>query len=134
MYAHRTNPHPTERPSMTVRTLNGSRSDASHRSARHAWSRRRIAAAVAAVAVAGSVYTTAEAATPNRQPNTPSQCIGLNHGDYNACNVGNSGSGDLPYRRVANTPNDCIRANHGDYNACNVGNSGSGDLPYEPIG
>jgi hypothetical protein len=29
---------------------------------------------------------------------TPNQCIRLNGGDYNACNVGNSGRGDLPYQ------------------------------------
>jgi hypothetical protein len=29
---------------------------------------------------------------------TPDRCIRLNAGDYNACNVGNSGRGDLPYR------------------------------------
>ena len=70
MYAHRTNPHPTERPSMTVRRLTQSRSDASHRSAQRARHRRRIAAAAAAaaVAVAGAAYTTAEAATPTVSP------------------------------------------------------------------
>jgi roadblock/LC7 domain-containing protein len=29
---------------------------------------------------------------------TPNDCIKLNGGDFNACNVGNSGRGDLPYR------------------------------------
>jgi len=29
---------------------------------------------------------------------TPDDCIRVNGGDYNACNVGNSGRGDLPYR------------------------------------
>jgi roadblock/LC7 domain-containing protein len=65
---------------------------------------------------------------------TPSQCIRLNAGDFNACNVGNSGRGDRPYmgsRRF--TPNDCIRLNAGDFNACNVGNSGRGDQPYLPV-
>jgi len=133
MYAHRTNPHRTERPS-TMRALTQFRSDASHPSAQHGRSRRRIAAAVAAVVVAGGGYATAQAAAPNRQPDTPNHCIRVNHGDYNACNVGNSGGGDLPYHRVATTPDDCIRVNHGDYNACNVGNSGGGDLPYKPIG
>jgi hypothetical protein len=119
---------------MTVRSLARSRSDVSHRSAEHTRLRRRIVAAVVALAAAGTAYNAASAATPNPRPYTPNQCIRLNHGDYNACNVGNSGRGDLPYQRVANTPNDCIRLNHGDYNACNVGNSGRGDLPYEPIG
>jgi roadblock/LC7 domain-containing protein len=68
-------------------------------------------------------------------PHTPNQCIRLNGGDYNACNVGNSGAGDKPYRPVHTlTPNDCIRLTGGDYNACNVGNSGAGDLPYQPPG
>jgi hypothetical protein len=90
---------------------------------------------VAALAAVGAGYSVADATTPHRQaPKTPDQCIRLNHGDYNACNVGNSGGGDLPYHRVASTPNDCIRRNHGDYNACNVGNSGGGDLPYKPVG
>ena len=122
MDTHPTDPHRTQRPGMTIRTLIRSRSDAPHRSAQPARRRRRVAAAVAAVAVAGAAYTTAEAATPNRQPNTPNtpnQCIRLNHGDYNACNVGNSGRGDLPYHRVAYTPDDCIRAQRRDENAWN---------------
>jgi hypothetical protein len=32
---------------------------------------------------------------------TPDDCIRMNGGDYNACNVGNSGRGDLPYRLVS---------------------------------
>jgi hypothetical protein len=32
---------------------------------------------------------------------SPSRCIQANGGDWNACNVGNSGRGDLPYRVVA---------------------------------
>lgn len=31
---------------------------------------------------------------------TPNDCIRLNGGDFNACNVGNSGRGDLPYQPV----------------------------------
>lgn len=77
--------------------------NAFHRLTRYALRRRLIAAALAAVATAGAVYSNAEAKAPNRQPNTPNQCIRLNHGDYNACNVGNSGRGDLPYR-VVKTP------------------------------
>jgi hypothetical protein len=34
----------------------------------------------------------------SRPANTPDRCIRLNAGDYNACNVGNSGRGDLPYQ------------------------------------
>jgi hypothetical protein len=63
--------------------------------------RRWIVAAVATVAAAGTVYATAGDATPHHsQPSTPNQCILLNHGDFNACNVGNSGRGDLPYKPV----------------------------------
>jgi hypothetical protein len=101
MYQHPIHPNRTEPPTMTIRTLARSRSDAPHRSAQHARLRRRIVAAVAALAAAGTGYTTASAAsaaTPNRQPETPNQCIRLNGGDYNACNVGNSSRGDVPYR------------------------------------
>jgi hypothetical protein len=91
-------------------------------------------AAVAAVLVLGAAPSLASTpARESQKPATPNACIKLNHGDFNACNVGNSGRGDLPYRPVTTkpyTPNDCIRINHGDYNACNVGNSGRGDLPY----
>jgi hypothetical protein len=70
----------------------------------------------------------------SHQASTPNDCIRLNGGDYNACNVGNEGRGDLPYDAGdQRTPNDCIRLNGGDYNACNVGNSGRGDLPYQPV-
>lgn len=31
---------------------------------------------------------------------SPNRCIEINRGDWNACNVGNSGRGDLPYRVV----------------------------------
>ena len=31
---------------------------------------------------------------------TPDDCIRINGGDYNACNVGNSGAGNLPYRVI----------------------------------
>ncbi len=134
MYAHRTDPHRTEQPSTAIQTRARARFDASHRPAGQVRRRRLIVAGVALVAAAGAAYTTAEAATPNSQPTTPNQCILVNQGDYNACNVGNSGGGDLPYHRVANTPDECIRINQGDYNACNVGNSGGGDLPYAPVG
>ena len=132
MHAHRTDPHSTQHP---FRPLTEPSFGASHRSPQRLRSSfpRRGAAALAAVAIAGATATTAFAATPNRPAHTPSQCILLNHGDYNACNVGNSGGGNLPYRAVGSTLDECIRANHGDYNACNVGNSGGGDLPYKPV-
>jgi roadblock/LC7 domain-containing protein len=91
-----------------------------------------IATAAAAPWGGGNGRTGNELNNPVR-PLTPNDCIRLNGGDYNACNVGNSGRGDLPYQPVhVLTPNDCIRLNGGDYNACNVGNSGRGDLPYRP--
>ena len=81
----------------------------------------------AAVSMASATPT-----TPSRS--TPDSCIELNQGDWNACNVGNSGAGNLPYRRVGapRTPNECIELNQGDWNACNVGNSGAGNRPYRP--
>jgi hypothetical protein len=68
-----------------------------------------ISATLAALTAGG--VTIAEAASgdghsnqPNRkvtrQVMTPDDCIRLNGGDYNACNVGNSGAGNLPYRNV----------------------------------
>jgi hypothetical protein len=68
-----------------------------------------------------------------RGPSTPNACIAANGGDWNACNVGNSGRGDLPYRQITDSPNACIARNGGDWNACNVGNSGRGDLPYRQV-
>ena len=81
---------------------------------------------------AGASMATATTATPSRS--TPDSCIELNHGDWNACGVGNGGAGNLPYKRVGppRTPDECIALNHGDWNACNVGNGGAGDLPYRP--
>jgi hypothetical protein len=90
--------------------------------------------AVAAILVLGVAPCSALAFTSAResqQPTTPNSCIERNQGDFNACNVGNSGRGDLPYRPTV-TPNSCIDLNQGDFNACNVGNSGRGDLPYRP--
>jgi hypothetical protein len=55
---------------------------------------------------------------------SPDSCIAQNRGDWNACNVGNSGRGEFPYKSVTESPNACIERNHGDWNACNVGNSG----------
>jgi hypothetical protein len=41
------------------------------------------------------------AAREGQQAATPNSCIESNHGDFNACNVGNSGRGYLPYRSPA---------------------------------
>ncbi len=93
---------------------------------------RLLLPAVAVVLGFGAPPTLASTPSQERQQAaTPNSCIRLNHGDFNACNVANSGRGDLPYRPIA-TPNSCIRLNHGDFNACNVANSGRGDLPYRP--
>lgn len=57
-----------------------------------------VTATVATALVSGSVAAgvASSPATPTR--GTPNQCIRRNGGDYNACNVGNSGRGDLPYQ------------------------------------
>jgi hypothetical protein len=90
--------------------------------------------AVAVVLLFGAAPSVASAPhSDTAHPDTPDSCIELNQGDWNACNVGNSGRGDLPYKPTTstpNTPNECIELNQGDWNACNVGNSGRGDLPY----
>jgi hypothetical protein len=86
---------------------------------------------IAVVLVFGAAPSLASAPRSDTvQPDTPNSCIEANQGDWNACNVGNSGRGDLPYKPVT-TPNECIERNQGDWNACNVGNSGRGDLPYK---
>jgi hypothetical protein len=53
---------------------------------------------------------------------TPNACIELNSGDLNACNVGHSGRGDLPYVPAPSGGgrSDCIQANQGDTQACSV--------------
>ncbi|HJQ43994.1 MAG TPA: hypothetical protein VJ831_12975 [Jatrophihabitantaceae bacterium] len=107
--------------------------------------RTKLATAMTALVTAGAATfalaspSTSLPAQPqqhSRPWTTPNECVAINHGDYIACNVGNSGSGNLPYRPVQApsvkpaTPNECVAINHGDYNACNVGNSGRGDAPY----
>jgi hypothetical protein len=82
---------------MTIRTLDPSARKATLRPVGHTQLRRVVVLAVAAL-TAGTAYTAASASTPSHQPMTPNQCIRLNGGDYNACNVGNSGRGDLPYQ------------------------------------
>lgn len=62
----------------------------------------------AAAAVASSGDSTPKPASTltsrttshHRTWHTPNECIRINGGDYNACNVGNSGRGDLPYLPV----------------------------------
>jgi roadblock/LC7 domain-containing protein len=78
-----------------------------------------------ALATAVLAIPATSAATQPLPPSTPNACITVNGGDWNACNVGNSGRGDLPYRpHVGYSPSQCIRRNGGDWNACSVGNRG----------
>ncbi len=65
-----------------------------------------IATTLLAAATTGALLTTttSSGSTPARtgpastsRSWTPNDCIRLNGGDFNACNVGNSGRGDLPY-------------------------------------
>ena len=79
----------------------------------------------ALLATVGGTGAVVASASDLPTPKTPNGCIQLN-GDYNACNVGNSGRGELPYGHLAGpyAPNDCIRVNGGDYTACNDGRRG----------
>jgi len=87
-----------------------------------------------ALAAAILAYPATSSAAPAR-PSTPNACITVNGGDWNACNVGNSGRGDLPYQPpVGYSPSQCIILNGGDWNACNAANTGRADLPNQPPG
>ena len=97
---------------------------------------KTVLVALSIAALGGAAPAVASTARHNPDPATPNSCIELNQGDWNPCNVGNSGAGNLPYKPVTggpNTPNKCIELNQGDWNACNVGNSGAGNLPYKPV-
>jgi hypothetical protein len=93
----------------------------------------KLRAALPAVAVAlvfGATPSLAAATHGDAaRPTTPDSCIVLNQGDWNACNVGNGGSGDLPYKSTSGAPNACIVLNQGDWNACNVSDSRRSELP-----
>jgi hypothetical protein len=85
--------------------------------ARRAWV--NAGAGLAAVMSPGLAVQAAEAASA-----TPDTCIEVNDGDWDACNVGNSGRGDLPYRpggAPAHSVARCIQVNQGDALACQVG-------------
>lgn len=58
--------------------------------------------ACAVAACAWGAPSLSAVSSPVSTPATPNSCIALNGGDYNACNVGNSGRGDLLYRHVGN--------------------------------
>jgi hypothetical protein len=78
------------------------------------------AAVVALFGLAPSLASASSGDTP--RTDTPNSCIERNQGDWNACNVGNSGSGAAPY--VPFSPHAaCIRVNGGDWVGCNVGNT-----------
>jgi hypothetical protein len=70
--------------------------------------RYAIASGLIVAAATGAVLTATSSSGSAPKPNapavtsswTPNDCIHLNGGDYNACNVGNSGRGDLPYHVV----------------------------------
>ncbi|MDQ1484623.1 MAG: hypothetical protein QOJ62_316 [Actinomycetota bacterium] len=81
--------------------------------------------AVAVALVLGAAPSLASAPSSDIPgTDTADSCIALNQGDWNACNVGNGGRGDLPYTPITSTrsnPNECIKLNQGDWTACNVG-------------
>lgn len=60
-------------------------------------------AAVLSPAATGASSRQAPSSSGSRSSQgwTPNDCIRLNGGDFNACNVGNSGRGDLPYQPVS---------------------------------
>jgi hypothetical protein len=78
-----------------------------------------LACGMLALSGAAAAVTSAAAASAG----TPDTCMFLNGGDWNACNVGHSGRGDLPYVPAA-PPHSvalCIQVNQGDAMACPVG-------------
>jgi hypothetical protein len=107
----------------------------------HVRSRRLIVLAVSVFAATGVAYSAVAASPPpSHRPATPNQCIALNGGDYNACNVGNSGRGDLPYAPVtyaglrpptADRGYKCLRDTGGQNGQCNTA---EGLPPYLPSG
>jgi hypothetical protein len=79
-----------------------------------------VAAGVLAIGAAGAAAGTTAAAG---SAGTPDTCILVNGGDWNACNVGNGGRGDVAYP-PALRPHSvglCIDRNQGDAMACRVG-------------
>jgi hypothetical protein len=86
---------------------------------------------VAALALGTVVVAFPASSTAAPPPlSTPNACITVNGGDWNACNVGNSGRGDLPYApSVGYSASQCISRNEGDWNACNLDDSGRSALP-----
>jgi hypothetical protein len=97
-------------------------------------SRRAIViGALAASAAAGATFSAASGSTPSHTPTTPNECITLNGGDYNACNVGNTGRGDLPYQPASSpAPTDCVRHKYGDTDLCRAGDQARDNVPDRP--
>ena len=60
--------------------------------------KRFAVAAFLVAATSGGVAVAATHSSPASSHWTPNDCISLNHGDYNGCNVGNSGGGGPPYQ------------------------------------
>jgi hypothetical protein len=62
----------------------------------------RALAAVAFAAVFGAALVSGASpvSAVEHRVATPNECIRVNGGDWTACNVGNSGRGDLPYLPV----------------------------------
>ncbi|HSS56073.1 MAG TPA: hypothetical protein VLK79_15610 [Gaiellales bacterium] len=80
-----------------------------------------VAAGILAIGAAGTAAASTAAAASAESPNT---CISMNGGDWNACNVGNAGRGDLAYVPLPRDPHSvalCIQRNRGDAIACRVG-------------
>ena len=53
--------------------------------------------AIATTETDGGHHSTTRSTTTKEPWHTPNECIRINGGDFNACNVGNSGSGNGPY-------------------------------------
>lgn len=79
-----------------------------------------VAAGVLAIGAAGAAAGTTAAAGSAATPDT---CILVNGGDWNACNVGNGGRGDVTYLPVQLTSSAaaCFDRNQGDALGCRVG-------------
>jgi hypothetical protein len=81
----------------------------------------RTAAMVAGALAIGAAASTAAATAAPLSAGSPDTCISMNGGDWNACNVGNAGRGDLPYVPSRHSVALCIDRNQGDAIACRVG-------------
>jgi hypothetical protein len=87
-------------------------------------SRRTAAVMAAGVLTIGALGVAAAPTAAAASAGSPNTCIPMNGGDWNACNVGNAGRGDLAYVPVSPRPHSvalCIQRNQGDAIACRVG-------------